>query len=233
MKFKLDLVACQELQRIDGPNGRLYVTPNGEKYPSVTTVLGSQPEKKSILETWKKRIGLENAERISKQASLRGTAIHKLMENYVLDEHIDTALMPTKKQIFNQIRREIDKNLTVVRGIELPLYSDTLRLAGTVDMIAEWNGVNAIIDYKTSSRLKRKEWITDYFIQTTAYSIMVEELIGISVPNVVVIIGVDEETNAQVFVEDRNKYIDPLLKVIKQYEALNSSHSSSSRFDTI
>lgn len=222
MQFRFDLVAGEEIPSVDTPNGRFYTTPTGEVYPSITTILGSQQEKKTIIDSWKQRIGIDKAEGITRQASMRGTIFHKLMENYILDGYVDNTLMPTKKHIFNQLRREVDKSLTVIRGIETPMYSHIIRTAGRTDLVGDWNGITSIIDYKNSERSKRKEWVTDYFLQTTAYSIMFEERTGIAVPNIVVIIGVDEEVNAQVFVENRNKYIDPLLKVIKDYETRNN-----------
>lgn len=217
MKFKLDLVALEELPSIDTENGRFYSIPSGEKYPSVTTILGSQPEKKSILEKWKNRVGIETAERISRQAAMRGTAVHSLMENYILDEQIPTGLMPTQKHIFNMFRDQLDKNLTTVRGVELPLYSHRIKLAGRTDMIGDWNGVPSVIDFKTSKTLKREDWIKDYFIQTTAYSLMFEERIGIHVPQVVVLIGSDEENHPQVFVRNRDKYVIELFRIVEEY----------------
>jgi PD-(D/E)XK nuclease superfamily len=217
VKFKLDLVALEELPSIDTENGRFYSIPSGEKYPSVTTVLGSQPEKKTILEKWKQRIGIEQAEKISKQAAMRGTEVHSLMENYILHEQIPTGLMPTKKHIFDMFRTQLNKNLTTVRGSELPLYSHRIKLAGRTDLIGDWNGVPSVIDFKTSKKLKREDWIKDYFVQTTAYSLMFEELVGIHVPQVVVLIGTDEENQPQVFVRNRDNYAMDLFRIVEEY----------------
>jgi genome maintenance exonuclease 1 len=124
--------------------------PTGELYPSVTTVLSEQPEKKSILDKWRKRIGIEQAERISTKAAKRGTEMHSLMETYIIDECIPKDLMPTTRQIFNGLRYAVDNNLEAVLSIEASLYSHRLKLAGRADLIGQWGGVNAVIDYKTS-----------------------------------------------------------------------------------
>lgn len=222
MRFKFDLVATEEMPTISTPNGRFYRTPTGEQYPSVTTVLGAQPEKKSILDKWRERIGRDAAEKISSQAARRGTEVHALIENYVLNEILPSKdLALSHKYIFAGMRSVIDKNLEIVRGVELPLYSHRLKLAGRTDMIGRWNGVNAVIDYKTSKRTKREEWCKDYFIQTTAYSIMFEEMTGIEVPNVVVLIGVDDEALPQVFVRPRNDYVHDLFRIINEFHENN------------
>jgi ATP-dependent exoDNAse (exonuclease V) beta subunit len=217
MNFQFDLIGLEELSSFDTDNGRFYAIPSGERYPSVTTVLGSQPQKKSILEEWKKRVGLEKAERISTQAALRGTAIHTLMEKYILSGAIANDLVPTKKHIFNGMKNLLDKNLNVVHAIEAPLYSHRLKLAGRTDLIGQWNGVTSIIDFKTSGRLKKEEWIKDYFLQTTAYSIMFEELSGIEVPQIVILIGVDEENQPQVFIKNRNDFVSELFALLQNY----------------
>jgi genome maintenance exonuclease 1 len=216
-QFKFDLVAVENLPVVTTEKGRYYQTPTGERYPSVTSVLGSQPEKKSMLDKWRKRIGIEQAERISTQAARRGTEIHSLMENYIIEGQVPTDLMPTKKHIFNGLRNAVDKNLQTIRSIEASLYSHRLKLAGRCDMIGEWAGINSVIDYKTSAKMKREDWIKDYFMQCTAYSIMFEELTGIEVPNVVLLIGVDEEAEPQVFVRPRNNYVTDLFKVLNEY----------------
>jgi genome maintenance exonuclease 1 len=170
-----------------------------------------------MLDKWRKRIGIEQAERISTQAARRGTEIHSLMENYIIEGQVPTDLMPTKKHIFNGLRNAVDKNLQTIRSIEASLYSHRLKLAGRCDMIGEWAGINSVIDYKTSAKMKREDWIKDYFMQCTAYSIMFEELTGIEVPNVVLLIGVDEEAEPQVFVRPRNNYVTDLFKVLNEY----------------
>lgn len=224
-RFKFDLVGIEEIPTVNTERGRYYRVPTGELYPSVTTVLSEQPEKKSILDKWRKRIGIEQAERISTKAAKRGTEMHSLMETYIIDECIPKDLMPTTRQIFNGLRYAVDNNLEAVLSIEASLYSHRLKLAGRADLIGQWGGVNAVIDYKTSAKVKREEWIRDYFIQATAYSIMFEELTSINVPNVVLLIGCDGETHPQVFVRQRHDYVQDLFRIVDEYHQRQRSGS--------
>jgi genome maintenance exonuclease 1 len=185
--------------------GRYYETPTGI-FRSVTTILGEAFDK-SGLEEWKKRVGEEQAAKVSIQAANRGTAIHKLCEDYVLNkENFARGAMPVNIMTFQSIKRELDKHVETIYGVEVPLYSGTLETAGRTDLLASYDGVMSIIDFKTSKRLKEEKWIESYFIQATCYSMMVEELKGISIPQFVIIIAVDDEPNAQVFVKKTNDY---------------------------
>jgi len=201
----------------NGPNGRVYVTPEGKKYPSITTVLGSFG-KQAIFE-WRKRVGEEEANRVSRHATSRGQALHSLIEKYVRgDEIVMTGNeMPHVLLSFSAARKVINQNLTKVYMQEYPLYSDHLELAGRVDLVGEFSRRTSIIDFKTSSRIKSKEDIEDYFIQECAYAIMFEERTGISVPRLVTIMTVDNDPNPLVFVERRVNWEKPLLNKLKDY----------------
>tara|TARA_R110001632_G_scaffold217429_2_gene346080 strand:- start:1041 stop:1709 length:669 start_codon:yes stop_codon:yes gene_type:complete len=198
------------------PDGsRKYYLPSGEAFPSVTTVLGYST-RGSILE-WRKRVGAKEADKISKQASTRGTKIHLLCENYLDNEDIDTSMLSmldlemwTK---FKPILNRIDN----IHAQEIALFSKHLRLAGRVDCIAEYEGKLSIIDFKTSRKPKKKEWITNYFAQAAAYSIMYEELTGTPINRSVVLITVEGE-DPQVFIETRDNYVEPLLRARDLYE---------------
>ena len=199
---------------IDGK--RHYVTPNGMKLPSVTTVLGHFKKDKII--EWRNRVGAEQANRISTRASVRGTKFHSLMERYLGNEsNIFEGVMPDMKQAFNDIRSTIDR-IDNIHYIESPLYSEIIGLAGRTDVIAEFDGVPSIIDFKTSLREKREEWIENYFEQGTAYSLMYEELTGNKVEQVVVIISVDGMDRPQIFVKDRIDYVDSLMTKVRAYQ---------------
>lgn len=195
---------------IDGK--RYYVLPNGEKFRSVTTVLSDKLDKTALLE-WRKKVGDEQANKISTQAARRGTAVHSLAERYVLNEssYLEGA-MPSGVDAFNSIKPVIDRSVDNILGIELPLYSVTLRTAGRCDLIAEYNGVPSVIDFKTSRRLKKEEWIESYFLQTTVYSMMFESIYKIKIPQIVIMIAVDHE-EPQVFIKDRSKYVDRVLEI--------------------
>ena len=215
--FRNELVEVEEIQSVTTESGRVYETPDGRRYPSVTTVLGRRPEKLKSLLAWRKRVGEEQANRISTQASRRGTAVHTLMENYIIHgQEPDKKEMPTSLLSFRSLQKVIDENLEVVRGVEIGLYSHYLKLAGRCDLVGQWSGRNAIIDFKTSRKLKKEEWIEDYFLQCTAYSIMFEELTGIKTTGIVVLVAVDDYDMPQVFMKNRNQYTQKLLEIINE-----------------
>lgn len=194
---------------------RLYVTPTGEKYPSVTTVL-SNYGKKELLE-WKARVGEEHAAKVSRQATTRGTSVHSLIEKYILNEDISNEeMMPNVKSLFYRMKPELDK-LNNIHCLETPLHSHELGLAGTVDCIAEFNGVLSVIDFKTSVRLKKKEQIGNYFMQGAAYSTMFTEMTQLPISQVVIMIGVDTANFCQVLKVKPEDYIDELKVYISKY----------------
>lgn len=196
---------------------RYYVTPNGERYPSVTTILADY-KKKEILE-WRERVGEKTANRISKAATTRGTSVHSVIEKYLNNEEIDMmSLMPNVKGLFVNMRKELDK-MNNIHCLESKLHSHILKLAGTVDCIAEYDGVMSVIDFKTSRRLKRKEDIANYFMQGTAYSVMFEELTNQEFPvqQIVILIGVDGKDFAQVLKVKPMEYAPMLKEYILRY----------------
>lgn len=199
---------------------RFYVTPDGKKYPSVTTIT-SQHNKQSIME-WRKRVGEEEANRISSRAAGRGTQVHKLCEDY-LNNNLDYAKghMPSNLVMFKKIQPIIDEYINNIHAIEVPLYSHHLRTAGRVDCIAEFDGKISVIDFKTANNAKEENKIRNYFMQCTAYAIMFEERTGIPVPRIAVVIAVDSD-EPQVFVKKRNEFVEDFLLYRNLYEELNS-----------
>lgn len=146
------------MKQVNSDNGRKYVTPNGDSYPSVTTVLSSY-NKKAILE-WRQRVGDAEANRISSQASRRGTAMHSFCEKYLLNEMTALqirSMLPNVKQLFRQLTPHLDACIGKVYCLEKSLYSDILQIAGQVDCIAEWEGKLSVIDFKTASRYRRRK----------------------------------------------------------------------------
>jgi ATP-dependent exoDNAse (exonuclease V) beta subunit len=206
-----------ELESETTEKGRVYRVPGGNLYPSITTVLSSY-NKKAIYE-WRQRVGEEVANKISAKASGRGTKLHNTIENYLLNEMSDMkiqTMMPDIKEMFFDMRKIIDDNIGDIYGIEQPLYSHKLKLAGRCDCIAEWCGELAIVDWKTASKTKDKDHIQNYFMQATAYAEMFEELTGDPIKTIVVAIAVQSEP-AQLFVEQKSKYILPLNQFIESY----------------
>jgi genome maintenance exonuclease 1 len=201
---------------VEEKNGkRLYVSPNGIRLPSVTTVLGHF--KKAQIIEWRNRVGDKQANAISGRASVRGTKFHSMMERYLGNEqNIFEGVMPDMKQAFKDIQSTLNK-IDNIHYIESPLYSEILGIAGRTDVIGEYEQVPSIIDFKTSLREKRESWIENYFEQGTAYSLMYEEMTGIQINQIVVIISVDGLDKPQVFVKDRIEYIDSLMTKIDAY----------------
>jgi genome maintenance exonuclease 1 len=200
-----------------GSKGRTYLTPEGKKYPSITTVLGVR-SKDSIME-WRRRVGEEEANRISRHAAARGTALHTIAENYINndDEYFPKNTMPHVRALFKSVKPIIDNYIGRVVLQEKPLYSDHLGIAGRVDLVAEFDGKLSIVDFKTSKRRKTREDIKSYFAQATAYSIMFEERTSIPVPQLVIIMAVDDDPKPIVFVEKRNTWVDELHDTILEY----------------
>lgn len=216
--FDHELIEFQELESVTTDDGRFYTTPEGKVYPSVTTVLGKTKDQ-SHLQEWKDRIGEEAAAYESKRAADRGTALHLLCEKLVLNQPIDLRKeLPVPVQLFVQLRPIIQENVNNIMGVEAPLYSDYLGVAGRCDLIAKFQGKNSIIDYKSSNNVKQRDWIEDYFIQTSMYAVMFEERTGIPIPQLVIMIGNERSPKPSVFIEKRNDWINRGIDRIQQYK---------------
>jgi len=217
MRFKhkpIDL-GYKDLQCETKETGRKYGTPTGNSYPSITTVLSIKS--KDAIAAWRKRVGAEEANKISYRASQRGTAVHEIAEKYVNnDEYYMHGYMPNIINDFNQIKDILDERIGTVYGQELPLYSDHLGVAGRVDCVAEFDGKLSIIDYKTSSKTKKRAWVENYFMQEAFYAIAWEERTGMPITQLVTIISVDN-AKPQVFIEHRDEWAEELIKTIGEY----------------
>ena len=213
-KFKHNFVPFVELENEYINGQRYYVLPDGvTKLKSVTTILGEKTDKTALLE-WRKKVGDAEADRISNQATRRGTSIHTIAERYVLnEENIFRNQMPVNIDSFKPIQDTLDEHVDNIFGIEMPLYSKALGCAGRTDLVAEYDGKLSIIDFKTSRRLKKEEWIENYFLQSTVYSMMFEWTYKIAVPQIAIIITVDDEKTPQTFVTERSKYVNRVLEI--------------------
>jgi len=200
--------------------GRRYLV-DGMMWPSVTTVIGHS-KKKSIME-WRNRVGEEEANAISKRASTRGNKCHKLCELYLENKSISKySDDPLSMGLFYQIKPYLD-SIDNIHALEAPLCSSLLKMAGRVDCIAEYNGELAIIDFKTSTKYKREEWIHDYFAQETAYAIMFQELTGL-IPKKLVTIIACETGEPQIFeIYDTIRYARKLKEYIDAYRRDNGN----------
>ena len=198
---------------IDGK--RHYQTPDGNVYPSVTTIT-SLHGKEGILE-WRKRVGEEEANKISNKAATRGTRVHKLCEDYLNNELSFEGAMPNSIALFKQMQPFLDKYIGKVYGIECPLYSHHLRVAGKSDCIAQFDGKNAVVDFKTANKPKQEHWIQNYFMQCAAYAVAFEERTKISIPRIAIVVAVEGDS-PQLFVKKRDDYIDMFISYRKQYD---------------
>lgn len=204
-----------QLERVDGADGRVYNTPSGKRYPSITRVTGMLTE--DAIKHWRNRVGHEEATRISTKASSRGTRIHTLCEEFLKGNLVEPDIFDL--EFWNDLRPYVDK-IDNIHALESKLYSDKLQVAGTVDCIGEYDGVLNIIDFKTSGKPKDINNIQHYFLQATAYSVMFEELTGIIVPNLTILIGVDHD-KPQVFQGKRSSFIRQLIDIRQQFKKLN------------
>ena len=214
--FTHKLVPFVELETVNINGVRHYVMPDGvTKLKSVTSILSEKMDKTALLE-WRKRVGEEEANKISTQAARRGTSIHKIAERYILNEEdIYRNEMPVNIESFKSIKEILDNHVDNILGIELPLYNRTLKCAGRTDLVAEFDGTLSIIDFKTSRKLKKAEWIESYFLQSTCYAMMFEWIYKIAVPQIVIIITVDNEKTPQVFKLERSQFVNRVLEIFK------------------
>ena len=196
---------------------RFYVTPEGNKYPSITTVL-SDRNKEGIIK-WRESVGNDVANQVMRQAASRGTAVHTLIENYLNNEELSKqAVLPVA--LFVTMKSELD-NINNIRIQEGGLYSDKLGVAGRVDCIAEYKGKISVIDFKTSTKEKKEEWVENYFIQGSAYCEMYEERFLQPIEQVVILI-VTEDGAVQTFIKDKRDYLPLLKTAIKEFNEKNN-----------
>ena len=193
-------------------DGMRFYEVDGKAYPSITTVLGVQP--KPGLDAWRRNVGEEAAKWEMSRAARRGKTTHTLVEQYLKGETPSTRdvlplglfalLKPYLKQIDN------------VHCLETILYSKKLTIAGQVDCIAEYNGKLSVIDFKTANKERNDAWNENYYIQTTAYSLMYEELFGTPIEQIVILMA-SEDGAARAFVKDRKEFEPKLEEAIKYF----------------
>ncbi len=210
--FRHDLVEHLDIDTVNIDGKRHYVTPVG-KLMSVTTVLGERLDKTGLIE-WRKKVGEEEANKISTQAARRGTAIHDMAEKYILNNpNYARSHMPGNVYTFKALQKPLDAYVDNVRGIELALYSKVLGAAGRTDLVADYNGRLSIIDFKTSRKPKTEAMIESYFLQATIYSMMFERTFGVPCEQIAILIAVDHEPDPQIFVKERAQYVERVLEV--------------------
>ena len=202
---------------VDGK--RLYSTPDGKFYPSITTVIGNNAKKQAGLARWRARVGKEKASAISTRSATRGTNFHSIVEDYLnkdlnIEEYKET---PLPVVMFEQTKKTLDR-ISNIYLQEAALYSDNLEVAGRVDCIADFDGVLSIIDFKTSAEPKREAYLYDYFVQETAYACCLQELYGITVKQLVTIVACENGETQVVIKPPKKEYLLKLIQYIDEYQ---------------
>ena len=206
---------------------RFYKTPEGNFYPSITTILGgtASEEKQKGLKAWQTSLGADRAQKITQEAADRGTAVHLLAERYLKNEDLvqgSEKFSTADMQSFNALKLKLNK-IKPVWGQEVALYSDSLELAGRCDAIGIYNDKPSIIDFKTSTSIKGNDRVEDYRLQLTAYAIMHNEMFGTEITDGIILMtsagGFPQEFKVNLL-----DYIGPLKERVKAfYEKLYST----------
>ena len=211
LKGETDLEATS----IDGT--RFYKVPSGKLYPSITSITSFY--NREIFYEWRKRVGDEKANKITRESTFRGTKYHDLVEHYLKNEDINKIdnVLPSTKFLFLQSKELLDR-IDNIHALEKSLYSDYFGLAGRVDCIAEYDGELAVIDFKTSTKIKPEEWIENYFVQETAYACCLQELYGLTVKQLVTIVACENGETQVVIKPPKKEYLLKLIQYIDEYQ---------------
>ena len=201
---------------------RFYVTPEGERYPSITTVLSNR--KKEGLFEWRKRVGNDVANYVARTSASRGTKVHHMCEDYLNNEFDEEK---HKKDflpfcLFNQLKDQALCNMNNIYAQEAGLYSDKYKVAGRVDCVAEYKDTLSIIDFKTSTRERSDDWNENYYIQGSAYAEMFEERTKIKIDQVVILV-VTEDGTVQEFVKSKQDYLPMLEESMNEWSRTNET----------
>jgi genome maintenance exonuclease 1 len=192
---------------------RYYKTPTNKKLISITTVISNY--KKEFFNEWRKRVGLEEAEKITKRSTSRGTDFHTLVENYLYNRDLPK-VQELSEFLFEVAQPELDR-INNIRTLEGSLYSEVLGIAGTVDCISNFDDELAIVDFKTSAKPKPRQWIEGYFVQCAAYAAMLYELTGISVKKFVIIMACENGECVVYQERDKGRFIKLLITYIEKF----------------
>ena len=197
---------------------RFYETPTGEKYPSITTVLGKQPGKQKGLQEWRERVGVAQAQIISGKAARRGSVFHNIVENYLQDNDISDFKQQNFMAwcMFGEMKSHLDEKINEVVLQEQTMFSPKFKVAGRCDLIGVYKNKLSVVDFKTTTRTKKEEWIDDYFIQCAAYASMFEEHTGEPVEDVVIMM-VAEDGEVQLFEKKTADYLPKLEKIMDDF----------------
>ena len=223
--FKHKTINLPEIKAKTTDGVRLYETPEGNFYPSITTVLSTR--NKEGLFKWRERVGNDVANYVARKAATRGTHVHHMCEDYINndfdEEKHKKKFLPYT--LFTQLRDSALQKIDNVYAQECGLYSDKYMVAGRVDCIADYDGIPSIIDFKTSTSERKDSYNENYYIQASAYAEMFEERTGIVI-NQIAILVITEDGVVQEFVKDKKNYLPLLTKTILDWKEKNVVHSS-------
>ena len=197
---------------------RFYITPEGEAYPSITTVLSIRG-KKGLME-WRNRVGEKVANYVAGKAAARGTAVHYMCEDYLNNKSLDfpSEFEKHKKNflpwcLFSQLKEQVLHNITDIYAQEVGLYSDKYKIGGRADCICKYKGVPSVIDFKTSTKERTDDWNENFYIQGAAYAEMFYERTGIEIKQIVILV-VTEDGTVQEFIQEKEPYLNLLSEAI-------------------
>jgi len=198
---------------------RFYITPEGKEYPSITTVLS--PRNKEGLMKWRKRVGNDVANHIANKAAVRGTKVHKMCEDWLNEDFSFETWEKHKKDflpyhLFNELKNQRFEFITDVYAQEACLYSDKYKVAGRVDLIANYQHQLSIVDFKTSTNERKDSYNENYYIQTAAYAEMFEEMTGTPIKQIVILV-VTENGTVQEFIKDKDEYLPLLEETLEEW----------------
>lgn len=199
--------------RIEPGVGRIYTTPDGIEYPSVTTILSAVSDH-TWLEKWRKAVGNDVADQITKDAAERGTAMHHIIEEYLLkhdtSQYINSNGYPLYRSLLIYLRKIEPFSL------ELPVWSNHLKIAGRIDCVGLYENKLSIIDFKSSRKEKQADQIENYFLQCTLYALLLYELLGLECKQIVVIIG-SNNGFPQIFKRETRDYVKNAVNAVRRY----------------
>lgn len=200
----------------------LYKTPRGDVLKSVTTMLYKVQGKNIGIEKWKQDVGISVAKHITEESKTVGTATHKIIEQYLNNEKLEDLTLLVRGH-FSQLKSLLD-NIDDIYATEQVLYSYDMSLAGTADCIAKYNGIDSIVDFKTSNKKKKDEWIQDYFLQASIYARMWHELTGKKIEQIVILIS-GKDGSVDEFVRNPSDYHDAIDQKLKKFRELGGFES--------
>lgn len=208
-EFRHNLLPHKKLKRTTTSEGRVYETPDGN-FQSVTTFINDISDK-THLKRWRRRVGNKEANRITREATARGNALHKVAERYLGNEEIDLSLLlPSVRERFEQVKPILDKHVSEVRGIEMPIWNKDLELSGTLDTYLKFANFPVIMDFKTSRYKKKPEWMEGYFFQSSLYSYMVSVKYNVQIKYFVVVV-INDHDKPQIVIRKTTKYLRKLM----------------------